>query len=46
MFRGLGSVVGIATGYKLDGPGIKSWWGQDFLHLSKPVLEPTQPPVQ
>jgi len=22
--------------------GIKSWWGQDFLHLSRP----TQPPVQ
>jgi hypothetical protein len=25
-----GSSVGIATGYRLDGPGIKSWWGQDF----------------
>ena len=24
---GLGSVVGIATGYRLDGPGIESRWG-------------------
>jgi hypothetical protein len=28
--RGPGSVVGIATGYELDGPGIKSRWGQIF----------------
>jgi len=27
---GPGSSVGIATGYWLDGPGIESWWGQDF----------------
>jgi len=27
---GPGSVVGIATGYGLDGPGIESRWGQDF----------------
>jgi hypothetical protein len=40
---GSGSVVGIATGYGLDGPGIKSRWGQDFPHLSKPALGPTQP---
>ena len=25
-----GSVVGIATGYGLDGPGIKSRWGTKF----------------
>ena len=43
---GPGSVVGIATGYGLDGPGIDSRWGQDFPHLSRPVLGPTQPPVQ
>ena len=24
------SVVGIATGYRLDGPGIESWWGARF----------------
>jgi len=39
-------VVGIATGYGLDGPGIGSRWGRDFPHLSQPVLGPTQPPVQ
>jgi len=43
---GLGSVVGIVGGYRLDGPGIESWWGLDFLHLSRPALGPTQPPVQ
>jgi len=29
---GWDSVVGIATRYELDGPGIESWWGRDFLH--------------
>jgi hypothetical protein len=43
---GLGCVVGIATAYGLDGPGIESQWGRDFLHLSRPALRPTQPPVQ
>ena len=43
---GPGSVVGIATGYRLDGPGIESWWGRDFPHLSTPALGPTQAPVQ
>ena len=43
---GLGSIVGIATGYGLDGPGIESLLGWDFLHLSRPALGPTQPPVQ
>jgi hypothetical protein len=38
-------VVGIATGYGLDGPGIESRWGRDFPHLSRPALGPTQPPV-
>jgi hypothetical protein len=27
---GPGSVVGIATGYRLDGPGIESWWGDEI----------------
>ena len=41
-----GSVVGIATGYGLEGPGIESWWGRDFPPLSRPALGPTQPSVQ
>jgi hypothetical protein len=43
---GPGSVVGIATAYGLDGPAIESRWGRDFLHLSRPALRTTQPPVQ
>ena len=42
---GPGSVVGIATAYGLDGPGIECRWGRDFPHLSRPALRPTQPPV-
>ena len=42
----LGSVVGIATGYGLDGPGIESRWGRDFPYLSRTALGPTQSPVQ
>jgi len=45
LVRGPGSVVGIATGYGLDGPGIESQWGRDFPHLSRPSLKPTRPPV-
>ena len=37
---GPGSVVGIATGYGLDGPGIESRWGRDFPHLSRPAPGP------
>jgi len=43
---GPGSVVGIATGHGLDGPGIESRWGRDFPYLSRPALGPTQLPVQ
>ena len=43
---GPGSSVGIATGYRLDGPGIESRWGRNFPHLSRPALGSTQPPVQ
>jgi len=43
---GQDSSVGIATCYGLDGPGIEFRWGQDFLHLSRPALGPTQPPIQ
>jgi hypothetical protein len=40
------SSVGIATDYGMDGPDIESRWRRDFLHLSRPALGPTQPPVQ
>ena len=39
-------VVGIATGYGLDGPGNESRWRRDFPRLSRPVLGPIQPPLQ
>jgi hypothetical protein len=42
---GPGSSVSITTGYGLDGPGIESWWGRDFPHLSRPAMGTTQPPV-
>ena len=35
---GPGSVVSIATGYGLDGPGIESRWRRDFPYLSRPTL--------
>jgi hypothetical protein len=36
--RGLGSSVGIATDYGLDGPEIESRWGKDFSHVSRPAV--------
>jgi hypothetical protein len=39
-------VIGIATRYGLEGPGIESRWGRDFPHLSRPAPRPTQLPVQ
>jgi hypothetical protein len=44
--RGPVSSVGIATGYGLDGLGSNLGGGRDFLHLFRPALRPTQPPVQ
>jgi hypothetical protein len=42
---GWGSSVGIATRYGPDGPEIESRWRQDFPHLSRPAVGPTQPPI-
>jgi hypothetical protein len=39
------SLVGIATDYALDGPGIEFRWGRDYSHTSRPALRSTQPPV-
>jgi hypothetical protein len=39
-------MVGIATCYGLDGPGIEFRWRRDFLHPSRPALGSTQPPIQ
>ena len=35
-------VVGMASRYGLDGPGIESRWGRDFPHPSRLAQEPTQ----
>jgi hypothetical protein len=43
---GLGSSVGIATRYWLDVSEIEYRWGRYFSYLSRPSLEPTQPPIQ
>jgi hypothetical protein len=50
---GRDSSFGIATGYGLDGPGIKSppktknlGVGRDFPYTSGPAVGPTQPSVQ
>ena len=43
---GWDSVVSIAMCYGLDGLGLESWWGRDFLHPSRQALEPTQPPIR
>ena len=46
MLVGQDSVVGIANCCGLDGPGIESWWGQDFMHLSRPFLGATQSAIK
>ena len=40
------SSAGIATRYRLEGPGIEPWWGRDFPYPSITSLGPTQPPIQ
>jgi len=42
---GLGSSVGIATEYGLDGPGSNPG-GDEIFRPSRPALGPTQPPVK
>ena len=42
---GPGSSVGIGTDYGLDGPGSNPC-GDEIFRPSRPVLGPTQPPVQ
>jgi len=37
------SAVRVGTRYGLGGPGIESQNGRDFLHQSKPALDPIQP---
>jgi len=39
-------VVGVATGYGLDGKGIEFRWRRDIMHLSRPALGPKQLPVE
>jgi len=43
--RGPDSSVGVATDYRLDGPGSNPG-GDEIFRLSKPALGPTQPPVK
>jgi len=44
-FCGPGSSVGTVTDYGLDGPGSNPGWDEIF-RPSRPVLGPTQPPVE
>ena len=46
LISGRDSSVGMANRYGLDGPGIESRWGREFLHPSRPPLGPSQAPIQ
>ena len=43
---GRDSVVGIATRYELDGPGIEFRWRRDFSHPSRPPLGTIQTSIK
>ena len=43
---GRGRAVGIATRYKLEGPGNESRWKRDFPYLSRTAPRPTKTLVQ
>jgi hypothetical protein len=43
---GRDSSAGIVTHYRMDGPGIESWWGGGEISCTLLVLGPTQPPAQ
>ena len=43
---GRDSVVGRATHYRLDGPGIESRWRRDYPHRFRAALETVQPCIQ
>jgi len=45
VYTGYDSIIGTATRFMLDGPGIESQWGRDFQHLSRLALGLAQPPV-
>ena len=46
IYVGRGSLVGIATGRGLDGPGMEYLWGREFPRPSRPSLRPTQSLIQ
>ena len=43
LLKGRDSVVGIATRYVLDDPGIEGRWERDVPYPSRPALGPTRP---
>jgi len=46
LVEGRDSLVGIATRYRLKGPGIESRWRRDLPHPSRRALGSTHPPIQ